>query len=677
MAFSFRSFVRVLLLNLSGLFLSHALVAQDFPAETLRQLDSLSRVVKSQNHDTMKVRALIAMADLYVMSNADTTLALCTRAMKISNRINYTQGKSACNNLFCYVLHERGNADSALYYMFENVKLDREQGDIKGAGADLNNIGAVYHQKGDVIKALHYYYQALALRERINDQKGILGSTFNIATLLYNQGEREKATAYYFRCLKIARLLKNNEFISKCITSIATIYRTKLSRLYESNASRDSIAAYQSKVLLYYNSALQHDKQNNFVRLYAADLNALGITYRYLFLYLKKNGASKDSLQDAFDKAIAYFNESLAISQKQSYRQLEAYNLQYTADLYLYSGDIPRAEDLALKSLKIAEEIRSPENLKHTSQTLYELYKRKGDYRKALDMHERYTVYRDSLANVETKKAGLKKQFEYEAERKDRENLLLVQKNEIQQLEISRKEYALYALICIVALVLIVSILFIRQSRIVNSQKTMKLEQRLLRSQMNPHFIFNSLIAIQSFIYKNEPKESGKYLSSFARLVRAILENSREEYITLSKEIQWLENYMNLQQLRFDNQFDYTVSLSEDLNPDTTRIPPMLIQPSIENALEHGLKSIDYQGLLEVEFKKENNCLVVLVKDNGIGISASAMGEEQAIGKHRSLATVIIRERLELLNRRKLRKISFTISPVEPKGTLITFSIPL
>lgn len=207
----------------------------------------------------------------------------------------------------------------------------------------------------------------------------------------------------------------------------------------------------------------------------------------------------------------------------------------------------------------------------------------------------------------------------------------------------------------------------------------MKLEQRLLRSQMNPHFIFNSLTAIQSFIYKNEPKESGKYLAAFARLVRAILENSREEYITLSREVQWLDNYLKLQQLRFENKFDYTIRVPDDLDLETTLLPPMLTQPAIENALEHGLKNIDYKGVVEVEFKKENNYLIVSVKDNGVGISASqvAVPADPKGDKHTSLATIITKERLELLNKRKLRKISFDISPVEPKGTLITFAIPL
>jgi hypothetical protein len=674
-----RTTVGIILLSFFLVFGSHPVTAQDFPSETLRKLDSLNRIVRSNSHDTMKVWALLDIADTYALSNMDTTMEICKKAEKISDRLGYKRGLSGCYNLFAYVLQEEGNTDSALVYLLKGSEIDRELKDLSGVASGLTGIGAIYHQKGDMIRALQYYYKALAMNEQIDNKKGIMSTIFNVATLLYRQGQEKKAIAYYFRCLKIAQELKDDEFISKAITGIATIYRYQLISLYDRNASIDSIIDYRSKVLQYYNSALQHDQRSNFIRLYASDLNALGIMYQLNFAYLKKHNYPQDTLKATFDRAIHYYESSFKIAEKKNYRQLQSYNLQYMAYMYTLVNDLARAEPLALKSLKIAEEIESPVNIRQASHTLYNIYKNKKDYANALKMHERYVTLKDSLFNEETKNASLEQQYEYETEKKEQENLLLSQKNEIQQLEISRKEFFIYGMASIIVLILVLSFLFIRQNRIVSSQKTMKLEQRLLRSQMNPHFIFNSLMAIQSFVYKNEPKESGKYLASFAKLVRAILENSREEYITLSKEVQWLENYLKLQQLRFDNKFEYVVHVADDLEMDTTMIPPMLTQPSIENALEHGLKNIDYNGFIEVEFKKEKNYLVVRVKDNGVGVSVSsiAINAVDSLDKHRSLATVITKERLQLLNKRKFRKINFTISPVEPKGTLITFSIPL
>ena len=669
----------VAIILLSLFLMAKPVTAQDFSSETYHKLDSLHRIVTSNSHDTLKALALIQIADTYATNNTDTAIFYCRQAQYLCQKIPYRGGLSSCYNLLGYVLHERGEQDSAFVYFFKSIQIDRSMGEIKGAANGLLNIGAMYYQKGDVIKALHYYYESLSLHEKINDKKGVMTSIYNIAALLYTQGQKDKARAYYFRCLKIARDLKDNEFINESITNIATIYRDDLVALLDRNASLDSIKSYQSKVILYYNSALQQSKQHNFVRFYAQDLYGLAGTYHRLFAYMKKHGYPQDTTLAIFHKALNYYEQVVKISEERNYKPLLSSALHGMASLHLAIDDIPRAEALGLKSLKIAKEIKVLSGIRLASEALYRIYKSKNDYKNALLMHELYTTLKDSLLNEETKNASMRKQFGYEAEKKEQENVVLSQKNEIQQLELSRKEYFIYGMAAIIIIILSLSFLFIRQSRIINAQKTMKLEQRLLRSQMNPHFIFNSLMAIQSFVYKNEPKESGKFLASFAKLVRAILENSREEYITLSKEIQWLENYLKLQQLRFDNKFDYAIHTAEGLEMDTTMIPPMLTQPSIENALEHGLNNIDYKGFIEVEFKKEKNYLVVRVKDNGVGISESevAINAGEELHKHTSLSTQITKERLQLLNRRKFRKINFDISPVEPKGTLITFSIPL
>lgn len=678
MFFPLRPFVAVVFFSFL-LFLVKPVAAQDFPPETQSQLDSLRRIINSSSPDTTKVLALIAIGDIYAVSDMDTTMYYCRQAEALAEKTGYRSGLSSAYNLLGYVLSEKGNMDSALVYFLKSIRLDQSIGEIKGAANGLLNLGAIYYQKGDVIRALHYYYESLALHEKISYKKGILTSTYNIAALLYKQGQKEKARAYYFRCLKLARELKDNEFISESITNIATIYRDDLFGLLEKNGSMDSIIAYRSKVLLYFNSALQHNKQYNFVRFYARDLYGLAGTHHRLFFYLKTHQYSQDTIQATFKRTMAYYEQSLKISEAQNYRQLQANNMRSMASMYLLIDDIPHAEAFALKSFNLAKELKIMGSVKLSSEVLYRIYKKKKDYKNALLMHEQYMALTDSLVNEETKSASLRKQFGYEAEKKEQENVVLTQKNEIQQLELSRREYVLYGMLALILFVIAFSFMFLRQNRIITRQKTMKLEQRLLRSQMNPHFIFNSLTAIQSFIYKNEPKESGKYLAAFARLVRAILENSREEYITLSREVQWLDNYLKLQQLRFENKFDYTIRVPDDLDLETTLLPPMLTQPAIENALEHGLKNIDYKGVVEVEFKKENNYLIVSVKDNGVGISASqvAVPADPKGDKHTSLATIITKERLELLNKRKLRKISFDISPVEPKGTLITFAIPL
>jgi len=182
------------------------------------------------------------------------------------------------------------------------------------------------------------------------------------------------------------------------------------------------------------------------------------------------------------------------------------------------------------------------------------------------------------------------------------------------------------------------------------------LEQKLLRSQMNPHFIFNSLSSIQSFIFESNPVEAGSYLSRFAELIRSILYNSREEYITLEDEIKTLKNYFELQQLRYNYKFDFEIDVDLMLDIEEISIPPMLAQPFIENAVEHGIKYIEDNGLITVSFTKINDTIMLNVEDNGIGIKAAKNMKNKKGSEHKSLATIITRERIEILNKGKRKK---------------------
>ncbi len=221
---------------------------------------------------------------------------------------------------------------------------------------------------------------------------------------------------------------------------------------------------------------------------------------------------------------------------------------------------------------------------------------------------------------------------------------------------------------------------WLRIRQILAKKHTAELRQKLLRSQMNPHFIFNSLTAIQNYIYEKRPDEAGKYLSDFARLMRQILYNSREEYISLDNEVNYLALYMDLQQLRFENKFNYELHVDPELEPEFTAIPPMLAQPFIENALEHGISRTKQSGLIIISFEKNGDYLRFTLEDNGIGIDQSHK-INAGNSRHKSLAIQITRERLENINRREKKKIELSIVDIGRKeagktGTRVTFSIP-
>jgi hypothetical protein len=224
---------------------------------------------------------------------------------------------------------------------------------------------------------------------------------------------------------------------------------------------------------------------------------------------------------------------------------------------------------------------------------------------------------------------------------------------------------------------LIFLITYIRQLKI--SEQNALLEQKLLTSQMNPHFIFNSLSAIQSFIYKNEAEVAGNYLSDFSSLVRLILENSRSEYISLEKEIKTLHLYIGLQQLRFLNKFDYEIIIDPKIDRKSTSIPPMLAQPFIENAIEHGIMHLARKGSISVYFGLKQHSISIEVIDDGIGLKQSKLNNLKK-ETHTSFATSITYERLTNLTRGGNKNIGISITDrsdtEETTGTRVYLEIP-
>src|SRR6218665_125343 len=195
---------------------------------------------------------------------------------------------------------------------------------------------------------------------------------------------------------------------------------------------------------------------------------------------------------------------------------------------------------------------------------------------------------------------------------------------------------------------------------------------------MNPHFIFNSLQAIQGYIVSNDIKESVRYLGAFSLVTRHVLENSRTDHVPLHKEIDLLKNYLQLQQLRFMNRFEYVVQVDESINSSLINIPPMLLQPFIENAVEHGMHDIESGGRIEVGYRIEGSQLVMEITDNGYGLS----GKLRHNRSHRSLALEITRERIALMNRREKNKTIFAITDAFPdeaerKGVKVVFRFSL
>ena len=210
-------------------------------------------------------------------------------------------------------------------------------------------------------------------------------------------------------------------------------------------------------------------------------------------------------------------------------------------------------------------------------------------------------------------------------------------------------------------------------------------EMNALRAQMNPHFLFNCLNSIDSYIIKNETKKASEYLNKFARLIRLILQNSRSNYVNLKDEIEALDLYMNMESLRFRNKFDYEIKISEELDIEAIDVPPMLIQPYIENAIWHGLmhKREGTKGLVQLKLNKQNGSLKCIVEDNGIGREkAMEIRARKVTRRKKSMGMRITHDRIQMINKMFDSKTSVEIFDLkdntgQPTGTRVELYIPI
>jgi hypothetical protein len=213
------------------------------------------------------------------------------------------------------------------------------------------------------------------------------------------------------------------------------------------------------------------------------------------------------------------------------------------------------------------------------------------------------------------------------------------------------------------------------------NKKIAELELKALRSQMNPHFMFNSLNSIKNYILHAKPELAAEYLSNFSHLIRMILQNSREKSISLQEELETLLLYIDLEKLRFEEEFDFSCSVSEGLNLDHVRIPPMLLQPYVENAIWHGLMHKKEPGHLQLSFTKEGPMVACTIEDDGVGRDSATQMKSLSAVRYKSMGMGITQDRIEIMNKMDALGIATEVidkydDAGNPSGTRVIVRIP-
>jgi two-component sensor histidine kinase len=626
------------------LFIPKLLLAQNNDQLQKREVDALQLNLSSAKHDSIKLRLnyqLGLLQNIKRISYWDSLnlIAKEFQLLKWEARIDKQLGD-------LYYFENNGFKANELY---EESILKSEACSDKHEKLRLLYQIAYQHIYFNHLKlALKSGFDGLKIAENIGDQEWIGNFNAQIGTIHFHSLETKKALERHIMALSIYKKLNNNHLIVSALCDVASDY----------GQIHDTINSCK-----YYLETAKYSKDFGLSR------DAIEVNKALNAAYLLKGKI--DSAEYFGLKACKMADSMPSITTRASTNFLLAFT-------YFEGGKYDLAKNSALLALKLCRQSKFILQLPGLYLLLNKLYLREQNYKEAFNIYKSYITIHDSLNNIKLKQETIQQQFDYEFEKKENENLLLIQQNQIQSLELERNYYLLGGLVVLLLFVATIAYLFLRQNKLKANHKSMLLEQKLLQSQMNPHFIFNALQSIQHSILKNDSKTAVKHLNSFASLTRSVLENSRAEYISLGKEIELLNNYLQLQKMRFSNRFDYEINVDEKIDKQRHMIAPMLSQPFLENAIEHGFNDTDNDGKITVDFKVDGQLLMMTISDNGVGIQ-SHRNEKKS---NKSLAITITKDRIGLINKEKNGTASFDITEAFPKvlhrkGVKVCFVLPL
>ena len=387
---------------------------------------------------------------------------------------------------------------------------------------------------------------------------------------------------------------------------------------------------------------------------------------------------------DDFEEAKDFRNKNIKILEKEKDTAALADNYFNKGISESKLGMPDSAKESIVKAQKLGEEIGDLKIQQKSLKELSKIAESKGEVEEALELYKKYIRYQDSSVSLKEEELDQKLIISEEYSKKQQQIDLLEKNEEINEktIELLRsssrnQKILIYSLLGGLLLVFGSAYLVyknMRQRRLANQLVAL----RSLRSQMNPHFIFNALNSVNLYIAQKDERTANKYLTEFSRLMRLVLEQSQKDFIPLQQELEMIDLYINLEHDRFKDKFDFQLQIDPELDGDSYQIPPMLIQPYIENDIWHGLRYKEEKGLLKVEYKLDRNTIKVRVEDNGIGRVKSSQIKTKNQRKTQSTGMYNIESRLKIINSMFNTKISLQVNDLNSEhGTLVEVEIPI
>ncbi len=516
------------------------------------------------------------------------------------------------------------NYDKAILFYKRALK---NTGDEAFKGKISVNLSYAYVDKDQKDKALEYAHAASQIADKYGDDKLKRLALQALSKAYFFYGDYKKSAEMILNILELQKQKKDSAGMSASYSNLGVIY-------YQ---DKEYQKAYDITLKAY-----QLDKKRN-------DKDFLALSYNNLGAYATMLNMNSDTI-------ISWYNKAIAIKKKKGVPYVD--ELINIAFVYTKDKKYDQAKKLLRRAL-----ILSKNNLSQ-KKTVYDYYLDLALQEKDVDRIEEYIHIRDSLSSELQKIKN-----EEKVRLLDQNYKLNLQKAQLENKETKlKKNIFLYtSLILILILSIIIAALAYVNRNLKFKQEKILLQHKLLSAQLNPHFIFNSLTALQNSLIRETPLRAITYLSRFAKLIRKNFDMVNKDTVSLNEELSLLKDFVEMQKIRDIHNFDFQIELDEKTEASRIHVPPLLLQPLIENAIEHGFSKINYPGriLLKIIDKGDQICFKIM--DNGTGFQEKKPGKNERVH-----ALDILKERIQLFN--KDGNTDFTIKNID-QGTEVYFCI--
>lgn len=621
-------------------------------------IDSLKLELDKTSSGKEKVSLFLAIGDGY--ESRDSAFHYWNKAVDLAQKVKWYSGEAQAYRAMAWNYDYLYKTDSALIYWdlsraaylkeFEQNPSSKTELDV--AIVDYNIAIDVYLGER-YIEATKQLQIALKVFLKHKDNIGINDCYNILGDIYYQQEDYERALKHFEEAIVYANEINDS-------VRLKVSYNNKATILLETEKYAES--------LVYFNKSLDYLEKGNLWGLHEIKMNIARI-----FTAQEKYTEAESILK----AGTQYFKESNNIRD-------EIISQNYTIYLFAQQKQWKKIVPIAKDNLNLLNQYTFLGQKKETYKYLSMAYENLNQKDLSLAYYKQFAAVRDSLFNEDKNKQIERLNIQLEVTKKEQEIGKLTEANLLQEIQITRDKNIRNGLMAFVGFLMMLFVaLFINYKRRQDKKRhklalmKVEIEQRMLRSQMNPHFIFNALNSIQSYIATNDTYQAEVFLSKFSTLIRNILELSLNEYISFDKEIETLRLYMELEKLRFDDRFEFEIE--DQLTDSAYKIPPMLIQPFVENAIIHGMKGKADTGMIKVRFEElDEDLILCTVEDNGVGRQTT---HDNGNG-HQSLATKLIDDRMQFFNQGYDQQ--FDIKIIDKKdvagsaaGTQVELRIPM